>query len=270
MNNVTYENIQKAANYIKSKIDIVPDIAMILGSGLGDFTDNIEESIEIPYEDIPNFPISTVKGHGGKLVIGKIGEKNIIAMKGRIHFYEGYSMQEVTFPIRVFKLLGVNKLLTLSAVGAINESYHSGDIVIINDYIKLTALSPLLGPNMEEFGERFPNMNGNNSLLEIMKNVFEDNGAKANEAVYAFMAGPQYETKAEVNMLRILGADVVGMSTVPEIIVAKHSNIEVCSIGCVTNAVSDAESLSHEEVLKASENAKELLTNIIFDFLKKI
>ncbi|MBE5822252.1 MAG: purine-nucleoside phosphorylase [Clostridiales bacterium] len=267
---ITYEKILETADYIKSKINLKPDIALILGSGLGSFTDNITDRIEIPYEEIPNFPISTVKGHGGKLVIGKLNGKNVIAMKGRIHFYEGYSMQETTFPIRVFKLLGAEKLLTVSAVGAINTNYHSGDIVIINDYIKLTSLSPLLGTNMEEFGERFPNMNGNTSLIPIMKNIFNNNFVKPIEAVYAFMAGPQYETKAEVNMLRMLGADVVGMSTVPEIIVAKHANMEVCSLGCVTNAVSDADNLSHEEVLQASEKAKDKLTKIILDFIKEI
>lgn len=270
MSNITYEKIVEATEYIKNKINIVPEIALILGSGLGDFADNIQDAVEIPYEEIPNFPVSTVKGHGGKLVIGKVEDKNVIAMKGRIHFYEGYSMQETTFPVRVFKLLGANKLLTLSAVGAINMDYHSGDIVIINDYIKLTALSPLLGKNLDEFGERFPNMNGNMSLIPIMREVFRNNNVEPVESVYAFMAGPQYETKAEVNMLRILGADIVGMSTVPEIIVAKHSNMEVCSLGCVTNAVSDADNLSHEEVLQASEKAKNKLTKIILDFIKQI
>lgn len=270
MSNITYEKIVETANYIKDKINIKPDIALVLGSGLGNFTDNITESIEIPYEEIPNFPISTVKGHGGKLVIGKLQGKNVIAMKGRIHFYEGYTMQETTFPIRVFKLLGADKLLTVSAFGAINTSYHTGDIVIIKDYIKLTALSPLLGPNMEEFGTRFPNMNGNNQLLKVMEKVFIENEMDLKESVYAFMAGPQYETKAEVNMLRTLGADVVGMSTVPEIIVAKHANMEVCPIGCVTNAVADSDVLSHEDVLKASENAKEKMQKIILDFIKEI
>lgn len=270
MSNITYKEILEAKECITSKISIEPDIAIILGSGLGDFTDYIQDSVEIPYNDIPNFPVSTIKGHSGKLVIGKIGDKNVIAMKGRIHYYEGYTMQQVTFPIRVFKLLGVNNLLILSACGAINKNYHTGDITIIKDYIKFTTESPLRGANLDEFGERFPNMNGNNNLLPVMKKVFENNHIKVNEAVYAFMAGPQYETKAEINMLRTLGGDIVGMSTVPEIIVAKHSNMEVCGLGLVTNAVSDGDNLSHEDVLKASENAKEKLTKIVLDFLDEI
>lgn len=268
MNN-EYQKIIETANYIKDKANINPKIAIILGSGLGDFTQNIEDSIEIKYEDIPNFPISTVKGHGGKLVLGKIKNKNVIAMNGRFHYYEGYDMKEVTFPIRVFKMLGVEKLIILSAVGAINKNLNTGDLVIINDYIKLTSESPLIGKNIDEFGPRFPNVN-NGYNNELLKKIFEDNNVTPKESVYAFMAGPQYETKAEVNMLRLLGADVVGMSTVPEIIVAKHMNLDVNVICCVTNSVNDANKLSHEDVVKVANENNIRLKNILLSYIEKM
>lgn len=268
MNN-EYQKIIEATNYVKDKADINPKIAIILGSGLGDFTQNIEDSIEIKYEDIPNFPVSTVKGHGGKLVLGKIKEKNVIAMNGRFHYYEGYNMKEVTFPVRVFKMLGVEKLIILSAVGAVNKELKTGDLVIINDYIKLTAQSPLIGKNMDEFGPRFPNVN-NGYDNELLKEIFKENNVLPKESVYAFMAGPQYETKAEVNMLRLLGADVVGMSTVPEIIVAKHMNLDVNVICCVTNSVNDANQLSHEDVVKVANENNIKLKNILLSYIEKI
>ncbi len=267
--NMEYQKIVESANYIKDNINELPKIAIILGSGLGNFTENIQDSININYEDIPNFPISTVKGHAGKLVIGTVSDKPVIAMNGRFHYYEGYDMKQVTFPIRVFKMLGVEKLIILSAVGAINTDLNTGDLVIINDYIKLTDKSPLIGENLEEFGPRFPNVNtGYNN--ELLKNIFQENEVSPKECVYAFMAGPQYETKAEVNMLRLLGADVVGMSTVPEIIVAKHMDLDTNIICCVTNSVNDGEKLSHEDVVKVANQNNIKLKNILLSYIERI
>ena len=268
MNN-EYKKIIETANFIKEKADINPKIAMILGSGTGAFTDNIEDSIEFKYEEIPNFPVSTVNGHEGKLVLGTVKGKKVIAMKGRFHYYEGYDMKEVTFPIRVFKMLGVEKLIIVTASGAVNKDLNTGDLVIINDYIKLTALSPLRGENIEEFGPRFPNMNTGFDN-ELLKEIFKENDIEPKEGVFAFMAGPQYETRSEVNMLRMLGADVVAMSTVPEIIVGKHMSLDVNVICCVTNSVNDAAHLSHEEVVKVANANKDKLKNVLLSYIERM
>ncbi len=272
MNEVTFNMIEEASNYIKSKIDVMPQIGLILGSGLGNFTDNIENRIELNYEDIPYFPVNTVKGHAGKLIIGNIGDKVVIAMKGRFHYYEGYSMEKVTFPVRVFKLLGVEKILMFNSSGAINENLEVGDIVIINDYIKLTSQSPLLGKNLDEFGPRFPNMYSEKSekLKILMEQVFEKNNLPIKNGVFVFMAGPQYETEAEIKMLRILGADIVAMSTVPELIVARHCDIATCAISLVTNSVSQNKNISHKEVIEKAEKHEEQLTKVLLDFFKEV
>lgn len=227
--------------YINERIDCIPDIAIILGSGLGSLADEVTDKVEISYDEIPNFPSSTVEGHSGKLIVGKIYGKDVVVMQGRFHYYEGYNMDEVTFPIRVFTLLGVTKLIVTNAAGGINRKFKAGDLMLITDHINISGLSPLRGKNYSEFGERFPSMTDAYSprLIELAKKVANakelERKINLQEGVYAFMPGPQYETKAEIKMLSTLGADAVGMSTVPEVISASHSGIEVLGISCITN-----------------------------------
>lgn len=265
------EKVLEAVNYIRTRVETNPDFAIVLGSGLGNFAYNITDAVEISYEDIPYFPTSTVQGHDGKLIFGKIYGKEVVAMKGRVHYYEGYSMQEITFPIRVLTLLGVSKLIVTNAAGAINKKYKVGDIMIIQDHLNMSGNSPLIGKNHEVFGPRFPSMNHvySKEMIEGMKKIAKDLKISLQEGVYAFMPGPQYETNAEVNMLSVLGADAVGMSTVPEVIVAAHSGIDVLGFSCITNATG-AEEISHEEVLNASDNAAEVLTSLVLEAVNQL
>lgn len=266
------EKVLEAVNYIRTRVITKPSVGIILGSGLGNLAYSITDAVEISYADIPYFPTSTVQGHDGKLIFGKIFGKDVVAMKGRVHYYEGYSMQEITFPIRVFTILGISKLIVTNAAGAINRKYKVGDIMLIEDHLNMSGTSPLIGKNYEVFGPRFPSMHGvySKTMREGMKEIAKK--LKINnlqEGVYAFMTGPQYETKAEVKMLSTLGADAVGMSTVPEVIVAAHSGIEVLGISCITN-VPDAEVVSHEEVLEAVSNTSEILTSLVLEVIHQL
>ena len=265
------EKVLEAVNYIRTRVNTNPDIGIVLGSGLGNLAYSIVDAVEISYADIPYFPSSTVQGHDGKLIFGKIYGKEVVAMKGRLHYYEGYSMQAITFPIRVLTLLGVSKLIVTNAAGAINKKFKVGDIMLIQDHINMSGTSPLIGKNYEVFGTRFPSMNHAYSkvLTETTKAVAKKYEISLQEGVYAFMPGPQYETKAEVNMLSILGADAVGMSTVPEVIVAAHSGIDVLGISCITNATG-AEDVSHEEVLAAVDQTTERLTSLVIEVINQI
>jgi len=270
MNNLN-EKVLEAVEYIRTRVQSDPDIAIILGSGLGNLAYNIVDAVEISYADIPYFPTSTVQGHDGKLIFGKIYGKDVVAMKGRIHYYEGYSMQEITFPIRVLTLLGVSKLIVTNAAGAINKKFKVGDIMLIEDHLNMSGTSPLIGKNYEVFGPRFPSMNHaySQNMMDVMKENAKKLGISLQKGVYAFMPGPQYETKAEVKMLSTLGADAVGMSTVPEVIVAAHSGIEVLGISCITNATG-AEEISHEEVLQAVNGASEVLTSLVVEVINHL
>lgn len=263
--------VLEAVNYIRTKVQDDVNIGIILGSGLGNLAHKIMDPIEIPYEEIPYFKTSTVQGHDGKLIFGKIYGKNVVAMKGRLHYYEGYSMQEITFPLRVFAILGVETIIVTNAAGAINKKYKVGDLMLIEDHLNMSGMSPLMGKNHDIFGVRFPSMN--NVYSKGMRQIFKEIAAKykvnLQEGVYAFMPGPQYETKAEVKMLSVLGADAVGMSTVPEVIVAAHSCMNVLGISCITNATG-AEEISHEEVLAAVDGASETLTSLVIEFINKL
>lgn len=283
----------QAVSYINTRIDCKPKIAIILGSGLGSLADEVHENrVEIPYYEIPNFPASKVEGHGNKLIVGKIYENDVIIMQGRFHYYEGYDMDEVTFPIRVFALLGVETLIVSNAAGGINKKFKPQDLMIINDHINICGVSPLRGENEEAFGTRFPSMTNAYSkrLIELTKDVaslkaFDDVFDKKTmrlakdgedltidvvEGVYAFMPGPQYETKAEIKMLDTLGADAVGMSTVPEVIVAAHSGIEVLGISCITNVTGTSMAPSHEEVLENAAGVETKFKDLIMRVLMKI
>lgn len=270
-----YEEYEKSANYIKSKMDgRNPKIAIVLGSGLGVISEEIENKVVINYKDIPNFPVSTVAGHAGELIIGTIAGKEVIAMNGRFHYYEGYDLKEATFPVRVFKLLGIETLILTNAAGGINTSYNAGEFMVINDYLSFFAESVLRGPNLEEFGERFTDMSEtfDKELSEKMKNIIEEKAGVAHAGVYAYMKGPTYETPAEIRALRTMGADAVGMSTAPEAVVAHHCKMKCVAVSCITNMAAGVldEKLSHEDVKNTAEKVKHTFKQIIKEFIEKL
>ena len=266
-------NYKEAAEYIKQKIgDKNPETAIILGSGLGGLKEDIEDKVVIKYEDIPEFPISTVEGHAGELIIGELSGKTVIAMNGRFHYYEGYDIKETVFPIRVFALLGIKNIILTNAAGGINTNIKEGSFMVINDHLSFFAESVLRGKNEDEFGVRFPDMSEvyDKQEREKMKLIIEKHTGNSLEGVYAYMKGPAYETPAEIRALRTLGADAVGMSTVPEAIVARHSGMKVVAVSCITNMAAGVSNkkLSHEEVKETAERVKEEFKEIIKEYLK--
>jgi purine-nucleoside phosphorylase len=264
--------IKHGAEFILSKINIEPEIGLILGSGLGAIGDQIEDATYFPYNEIPHFPVSTVEGHAGRLVVGTLEGKKVVAMQGRFHYYEGYPMKEVTFPVRVMKLLGVKRLIVTNAAGAVNTSYSPGDLMLIKDHLNLAFDNPLIGRNLSEFGTRFPDMsNAYNPVLRAkVKKIAKSLNIHLQEGVYACMTGPTYETPAEVRMVRTLGADAVGMSTVPEVIVAIHSGIDVIGISCMTNMAAGIldQPLDHSEVMETSARAREKFITLMKNIIK--
>lgn len=273
MNNYM-EKFNETVNYIKSKVNIMPKIAIILGSGLGSLSDDIENKISIPYTDIPNFPVSTVAGHKGELIFGTLENVPIIAMNGRFHYYEGYNLQETTYPIRIFKLLGIETLILTNAAGGINENFQKGDLMIITDQLSFFAESVLRGPNMNEFGDRFIDMSNtyNKDYIGKLKEIMTNITGKCHTGVYAYMKGPTYETPAEIRALRVLGADAVGMSTVPEAVVATHSGIKCAGITCITNMAAGVtnEILSHDDVKETAVLAETNFKKVIKEFIKTL
>ncbi|PLT34807.1 purine-nucleoside phosphorylase [Bacillus sp. V5-8f] len=270
-----FEKLKTAASFIEGKLNgKQPEIGLILGSGLGVLADEIENPVKIPYQDIPEFPVSTVEGHAGQLVIGQLSGKLVVAMQGRFHFYEGYSMDKVTFPVRVMKLLGVETLIVTNAAGGVNESFQAGDLMLITDHINNTGTNPLIGPNDERFGPRFPDLSEaySRNLQAIAKRVAEKLNIDLKEGVYVGNSGPTYETPSEVKLARILGGDAVGMSTVPEVIVARHSAIKVLGISCITNMAAGIldQPLSHEEVIETTEKVKSSFLSFIKEIVHEI
>ena len=255
-----YARAERAAKFILSKTKLRPQIALVLGSGLGAFADELTETTRIPYERIPNFPRSTAIGHAGRLVIGKAGNVAVAAMQGRVHFYEGYSPQEVVFPMRVFGRMGIRSAILTNAAGGINLEFKQGALVVIRDHINLQGTNPLIGPNDERFGLRFPDMTTAywQPYREIALAEAKRQGIEVSEGVYAALSGPSYETPAEIRYLRTIGADLVGMSTVPEVIVARHMGIRVLGISCVTNMAAGIldQPINHLEVLETGERVK--------------
>ena len=268
------KKIKEASDYILSKIEAKPVLGLILGTGLNSLTDILEESVEIHYKDIPHFKISTAPSHTGKLVFGKLYDKPVVFMQGRLHYYEGYSMQDITFPIRVFADLGIKTLIVTNAAGSLNPEYLPGDVVLLNNHINFMGNNPLIGENYPELGERFPSMHEpyKLSLIEMAKNIAKKNNFEVKEGVYLAVAGPSLETKAESLMLSKFGADLVGMSTVPEVIVAIHGGLDVMGISVVTNLSNIFHSNPHsqEEIRENALKAKEKLQKIILETIKKV
>jgi purine-nucleoside phosphorylase len=266
-----WEQVQETVSYIKERIDFTPEYGVILGSGLGSFTDEMRVEFTLPYNEIPNFPVSTVQGHKGALVFGTIGDKKVVAMQGRFHFYEGYSMTEVTFPVRVMKFLGVEKLVVSNASGGVNPSYKVGSIVMITDHINMTPEHPLRGKNDERFGPRFVNMSEPYSRKMIAKVTELAKGLNitVHEGIYLGLQGPTFETLAEYKMVKILGADCVGMSTVPEVIVARHMDLETFGISVITDMGNEESigTISHDEVLEAAKEAEPKVRSLIKELI---
>ena len=255
-----FARAERAAKFILSKTKLRPKIALVLGSGLGAFADELSEATRIPYTKIPGFPQSTAIGHAGQLVIGKTENVPVVAMQGRVHSYEGYSAKQATFPMRVFGRLGIKAVILTNAAGGINESYKQGALVAIRDHINLQSANPLIGANDERFGPRFPDMSKaySQAYRAIVAEEARRLKMEIQEGVYAALSGPSYETPAEIRYLRTIGADLVGMSTVPEVIVARHMGIEVLGISCVTNMAAGIldQAINHQEVMETGERVR--------------
>lgn len=266
------ELIQETAAYLRGKMHTNPETAIILGTGLGSLVNEITDKYEVKYEEIPNFPVSTVEGHSGKLIFGKLGNKDIIAMQGRFHFYEGYSMKEVTFPVRVMCELGIKTLFVSNASGGTNEAFEIGDLMIITDHINFFPEHPLRGKNIS-YGPRFPDMSEayDKTLIAKAKQIAAEQGIKVQQGVYLGTQGPTFETPAEYKMFHIMGADAVGMSTVPEVIVANHCGIKVFGISVITDLGVEGKivEVSHEEVQKAADAAQPKMTAIMRELINR-
>ena len=266
--------IREAADYIRARISDLPEIGLVLGSGWGDFAEHVEDAVHIPYTEVPGFPKTGVAGHAGEWVIGRIAGKTVAVMSGRFHYYEGHDMTTVTLPVRVMQLLGVKTLILTNAAGGVNGEYEVGDLMLISDHISMTGASPLFGPNIDELGPRFPDMTHvyDRDLRFLAHLVANGQHFRLREGVYAQMPGPCYETPAEIRMLRVLGADAVGMSTVPEAVAARHGGIKVMGISCITNmaaGVLDAP-LSHGEVMEASRKAAGRVKAFLEEMIRRI
>ena len=263
--------IQDVAAYIAKQTNARPQIGLILGSGLGVLAEEITEAVRIPYGEIPHFPLSTVEGHTGQLVIGQLCSKTVVVMQGRFHYYEGHGLDAVTFPVHVMKAMGVETIVVTNAAGGVNESYEPGDLMLIADHLNLTGRHPLIGPNDEAVGVRFPDMSAAYcpELRALARRVAERHGIKLMEGVYAGMLGPSYETPAEIRMIRILGGDAVGMSTVPEVIVARHAGLRVLGISCISNMAAGIlpQPLSHNEVMETAEKVKHTFLTLVKDIV---
>jgi purine-nucleoside phosphorylase len=262
-----YARAEHAARTIRSRTTEEPRVAIVLGSGLGDFAEDFQDAVAVPYAEIPGFVTSTAEGHAGRLVIGKVDQVPVLAMQGRVHFYEGYSLEEVTFPMRVFKLLGIKTVILTNAAGGIDVQLSQGALMVINDHLNLMGVNPLRGPNDERFGARFPDMSEvySRRLQEMVCEAARELGIEVRRGIYAGLSGPNYETPAEIHMLRTFGADAVGMSTVPEAIVARHMGLEVAGISCITNMAAGIgdEPINHEEVMETGKRVKSSFSQLL-------
>lgn len=270
----TRAQIKEATSFIAAKAKVQPKIGLILGSGLGVLAEEIAQPVGIDYQEIPHFPVSTVEGHAGKLIIGTLENQTVVTMSGRFHLYEGHEPTTVTFPIRVMKELGVETILVTNAAGGVNESFVPGDLMLIRDHINLMFRNPLMGPNDPELGVRFPDMSAayDPQLRQLARRVAEAGGIQLREGVYAGVLGPSYETPAEIRMIRKMGGDAVGMSTVPEVIVARHAGIRVLGISCITNMAAGIlpQPLSHEEVMETANRVKAKFIGLVKGIIREL
>lgn len=274
---ITINDINQAADAIRARIDIKPEVGMILGTGLGELADSVTDPVIIPNREIPRWPLSTIQGHRGRLVIGTLEGVKVLVLQGRAHYYEGYSMGQITLPVRVMQQLGCDKLVVTNAAGAINPEYEPGDLMLINDHLNLIGMggaNPLRGPNLEEFGVRFPDMSQpyDRELLSFARKSCQEAGMAIQEGVYVSLAGPSFESPAELRFLRTIGADAVGMSTVPEVIIARHGGMRVLGISGISNKANlDGSTITtHEEVLEAGRVLVPKLTKLIRGFLANL
>lgn len=266
--------VKEASTYIKDKLSVTPEIGLILGSGLGVLAEEIQNKTTIPYADIPHFPKSTVEGHAGQLVIGTLSGKQVIAMQGRFHYYEGYSMEQVTLPIVVMKKLGIHSLIITNAAGGINKEFSPGDLMVITDHINNMGSNPLIGPNDSQLGERFPDMSSayHPTYIKNAELCAKKLQIQLRKGIYVGNTGPTYETPAEVEMLRAFGGDAVGMSTVPEVIMANYLGLKVLGISCISNMAAGIldEPLSHKEVIETTEKVKENFINLLKEIISTL
>lgn len=261
------KRIEKIAAYIKGKVDFVPDVLVILGSGLGSMANEVEDKIVLPYDEIDDFLVSTVEGHEGQFVFGNYRGKKVVMMQGRFHYYEGYSMKEVTLPVYVMRNLGVKNLVVTNACGGVNKDFSPGDLMLIEDHLNFTGNNPLMGQNFDEFGPRFPDMSKvyNRDLMSLAQKIGDEENITLKRGVYAIYTGPSYETPAEIRAYRTLGADAIGMSTVPEAIVANYAGMRVLGVSCITNMASGIldQPLKHDEVIEVSTQVRGSFTTLI-------
>ena len=272
---VSIAQIDRIADEVRSRISCLPTVGIILGSGLGALADSVDQAVTIPYHDLPDWPKATVEGHAGRLVIGELAGKNVLVLQGRIHFYEGYSMQEVTMPVRVMLRLGISCLVVTNAAGGVNPAFQPGDVMLISDHINLVGmngLNPLIGPNLDEFGPRFPDMSQayDRELHQLAHQVAWENGIVIQEGVYIGLSGPSFETPADLRFLRAIGADAVGMSTVAEVTVARHGGMRVLGLSGISNKANlDGDTkTTHEEVLQAGHHLAPKMATIIQGVLR--
>lgn len=268
------QEINNTADFLKQQLNHLPQVGIVLGSGLGALADQIAADLVLDYSEIPGFPVSTVEGHAGKLIFGRLGGKYVVAMQGRFHYYEGYGMNKVVFPIRVMKMLGIEYLLLSNACGGVNETYEIGDLMLLTDHINLFGDNPLMGPNMDELGPRFPDMSEayDKALLQKATAVAEEKGIKVQQGVYAGVSGPCLETPAEYKYIRIIGADVVGMSTVPEVIAARHMGIPcfACSIVSDLGVEGKIVEVTHTHVQEVANKAEPLMTQLFTGLIERL
>lgn len=273
MSTSAYEKVAKCVEAIRAKTSFEPDVALVLGSGLGNYAENIKIEAEVSYSDIPGFPVSTVPGHAGKFIFGYVGDVKVVCMKGRIHFYEGYDIKDVVLPHRVMKMLGAKILFLTNASGGLGEGFGAGDLMLITDHVSMFAPNPLIGENIDEFGPRFPDMSNvyKKDLQDVIREVAKENGIDLKEGVYAQLTGPSFESPAEIRLLGKLGVSAVGMSTVNEAIAANHMGMRICGVSCISNlaaGLSDSP-LSHEEVQEAADKAAPLFTKLVTESIKR-
>lgn len=271
MNDV-YGKLQKCLDCVRKRTDFVPKAAIVLGSGLGDYAETIRVEYELPYGEIEGFPVSTVPGHAGKFIFGYVGQVPVACMKGRVHYYEGYPISDVVLPVRLMKLMGAEILFLTNAAGGVNSSFHAGDLMMLKDHISVFAPNPLIGKNIEELGTRFPDMSHvyDRELQKLILRTAKENDIFLQEGVYAQLTGPSFESPAEIRMLRLLGCDAVGMSTVAEAIAANHMGMRICGISCICNLAAGmtAEPLSHEEVQAAADMAAPKFKKLVTETVK--